>query len=59
LATQLKKERPNVPVLYTSGQTNNVMIGAGFEHGLALLDKPFLPADLLWKIDEILGTTER
>ena len=48
-----------MPVLYTSGQTNNVMIGAGFEHGLALLDKPFLPADLLWKIDEILGTTER
>lgn len=57
LATQLKKERPNVPVLYTSGYTKNVMMGAGFEQGFALLGKPFLPADLLWKVNEILGTT--
>jgi DNA-binding response OmpR family regulator len=57
LATQLKKERPNVPVLYTSGYTKNIMLGAGFEQGLALLGKPFLPADLLSKVDEILAAT--
>jgi PAS domain S-box-containing protein len=59
LATQLKEERPNVPVLYTSGYTENVMLGTGFEHGLALLGKPFLPADLLWKVDEILAASDR
>jgi DNA-binding response OmpR family regulator len=58
LASQLKKDRPNVPVLYTSGYTNNVVMGTGSEHG-ALLGKPFLPADLLWKVDEILGTAQQ
>jgi hypothetical protein len=32
------------------------MMRAGFEEGLALLAKPFLPADLLRKVNEILGT---
>jgi two-component system cell cycle sensor histidine kinase/response regulator CckA len=57
LAQRLTAERPDVRVLYTSGYTENVMIRAGFENGLALLAKPFLPVDLLRKVGEILGAT--
>ena len=57
LAVRLTLERPNVRVLYTSGYTENVMMHSGFEHGLPLLAKPFLPADLLRKVKETLGTT--
>ena len=54
LAARLIAERPNARVLYTSGYTENVMIRAGFKHGLATLAKPFLPADLLRKVSEVL-----
>jgi hypothetical protein len=40
-----------------SGYTENVMMRAGFEHGLILLTKPFLPVDLLRKVKEMLETT--
>jgi len=43
-------------VLYTSGYTENVMIRAGFQDGLMLLAKPFMPADLLRKVREALDT---
>lgn len=56
LAVRLTVERPNVHVLYTSGYTENVMMRSGFENGLTLLAKPFLPADLLRKVKETLGT---
>lgn len=56
LAARLIEERPAVRVLYTSGYTENLMMRAGFEHGLALLEKPFLPTELLRKVSEILGT---
>ena len=54
LAERLNVERPDTRVLYTSGYTENLMIRAGFEHGLATLAKPFLPADLLRKVSEVL-----
>ena len=50
-----RDERPGVRVLYTSGYTENVMMRSGFEEGLMLLAKPFLPADLLRKVREALG----
>jgi len=56
LATRLTGERPGVRVLYTSGYTENVMIRSGFQDGLMLLPKPFLPADLLRKVREALET---
>jgi CheY-like chemotaxis protein len=56
LATRLAGERPGVRVLYTSGYTENVMIRSGFQDGLMLLPKPFLPADLLRKVREALET---
>ena len=55
LAIRLTAARPNVRVIYTSGYTENVMIRAGFEHGLPLLAKPFLPGDLLQKVTETLN----
>jgi PAS domain S-box-containing protein len=56
LAIRLATERPKIRVLYTSGYTENVMMRAGFQHGLLLLDKPFLPADLLLKVKQLLAT---
>lgn len=56
LAARLSIDRPEIRVLYTSGYTENLMIRAGFEEGLALLPKPFLPGDLLRKVGEILST---
>jgi CheY-like chemotaxis protein len=57
LAARLTLDRPDVRVLYTSGYTENVMMRAGFEPGLHLLVKPFLPGDLLRKVREAFGTT--
>ena len=57
LAARLSLERPDIRVLYTSGYTENVIMRAGFEHGLTLLAKPFLPNDLLRKVRETFGTT--
>jgi CheY-like chemotaxis protein len=56
LAVRLGEERPDARVLYTSGYTEDVMRRAGFEDGLKLLAKPFLPADLLRKVSEVLAT---
>jgi signal transduction histidine kinase/CheY-like chemotaxis protein len=54
LAARLTVERPDVRVLYTSGYSEDVMMRAGFEHGLNLLPKPFLPVDLLRKVRETM-----
>ena len=55
LAERLAAERPSVRVLYTSGYTENIMMRAGFEAGYTLLPKPFLPSDLLRKVNEVLS----
>jgi CheY-like chemotaxis protein len=55
LAARLSIDRPEIRVLYTSGHTENLMIRAGFDEGLTLLPKPFLPGDLLRKVGEILN----
>jgi PAS domain S-box-containing protein len=54
LAVKLAADRPDVRVIYTSGYTENVMLRAGFEHGLTLLPKPFLPGDLLRIVNDTL-----
>ena len=58
LAARLTLERPDLCVLYTSGYTENVMMRAGFEDGLMLLAKPFLPVDLLRKVRETFDATD-
>jgi two-component system cell cycle sensor histidine kinase/response regulator CckA len=55
LSARVSVDRPDIRVLYTSGYTENLMMRAGFVEGLALLPKPFLPADLLRRVGEILG----
>ena len=54
LAVRLIADRPDVRVIYTSGYTENVMLRAGFERGLTLLPKPFLPGDLLRIVNDTL-----
>jgi nitrogen-specific signal transduction histidine kinase len=55
LAARLTMERPDVRVLYTSGYTEHMMLRSGFNHGLTLLAKPFLPTELLRKVGDSLG----
>jgi CheY-like chemotaxis protein len=54
VADRLMLDRPDLRVLYISGYTDNVMVRAGFEDGLNLLAKPFLPMDLLRRVAEAL-----
>ena len=56
LAARLSGWRPDIRVLYMSGYTENVLSRAGFENSLALLPKPFLPADLLRRVSDALET---
>jgi len=55
LAARLAADRPDVRVLYMSGYSEKMIIRAGLEHGLTLLPKPFLPADLLQRVGEMLA----
>jgi CheY-like chemotaxis protein len=58
LAARLTLDRRDVRVLYTSGYTESVMTRSGFEEGLTLLPKPFLPNDLLRKVKETFDSTD-
>ena len=56
LAQRLKSLRPNTKVLLTSGYTNDLV----FENGelgdnVSFIQKPFMPADLVSKVQEVLG----
>ena len=57
LASHLAGERPDLRVLYTSGYNENMLADSDVGTGAAVLDKPFLPADLLRKVNHILGDT--
>jgi PAS domain S-box-containing protein len=54
LADRLSTLRPGIRVLYSSGYSENITTGAGLARGLPLLSKPYPPAELLYKIREIL-----
>jgi len=56
LADAVRLRRPDVPVLYTSGYTDNTIVHEGqLDPGVALLRKPYRKADLSRKIREMLG----
>jgi len=54
LAEQLSRLRPDLLVLYISGYTDHALLHRGaIEQGTAFLQKPFLPAALLEKVDSL------
>ena len=55
LAARLVAARPGVRVLYMSGYNETMISRSGLERGIVLLPKPFLPADLLQKVGEMLA----
>jgi two-component system, cell cycle sensor histidine kinase and response regulator CckA len=55
LAATLGKWRPGLRVLFASGYTDNVLAGQdALAPGMALLDKPFTPAELARKVRDVL-----
>ncbi len=55
LAAEIKKDRPNLKVLYISGYTNEIPTHQNFiEEQLDFLQKPFLPEKFLSQVREIL-----
>ncbi|TPQ38218.1 hypothetical protein C2U70_09325, partial [Bradyrhizobium guangdongense] len=55
LAEEVKRRRPQVKVLYTSGYTENAIFHHGrLDPGVILLAKPYRKSDLAKKIREAL-----
>ena len=59
LSEQLRTTRPELPTMFTSGYTSNVIAHHRvLEEGAAFLEKPFTRTDLLIKVREVLGKAE-
>ncbi len=56
LVTLLRRERPDMGVLYMSGYADKVTAHAGVGPDVQVLGKPFLPNDLLRRVRGILDT---
>jgi two-component system, cell cycle sensor histidine kinase and response regulator CckA len=66
LALNLRQQRPDMKVLYISGYTDNAIVNAGLlQKEVAFLQKPFTPAVLVQKVQDVLengkkrGATEQ
>ncbi len=57
LSHRLAEMRPEVPVLFMSGYTDDPSIHLGVPDGLPFISKPFLPEDLLKKVSELMVNT--
>jgi len=55
LAIRVAAERPGIRVLLVSGYTSNVLEASGLSPDVALLEKPFTPAILLARVEELVG----
>jgi len=56
LAQNLERLRPDIPVLYMSGYTDDTVLRYGVqENEVALLQKPFTPDALVAKVREVIG----
>jgi PAS domain S-box-containing protein len=59
LAEKLTSLYPRMKVLYTSGYTEENIVGRGlFERGAPFIQKPFEAASLIQKVQEVLGTAK-
>jgi PAS domain S-box-containing protein len=60
LVEHMKASRPDMPALFMSGYTPDVIDNHGqLQPGLAFLQKPFTPESLLLKVREVLDTHRR
>jgi two-component system cell cycle sensor histidine kinase/response regulator CckA len=59
LARRLLEQRPELPVLYASGYTEDAVVRGGLESKSAFLGKPYVAETLLDKVQELLGTKTR
>jgi CheY-like chemotaxis protein len=60
LAAELHRTRPELPVLFTSGFTDNMIAQYGvLEPGVAFLAKPYTPSALCLKVREVLESALR
>jgi PAS domain S-box-containing protein len=59
-AQRLKQLRPDLPVLFTSGYTDNAIIHQGrLDEGVHLISKPYAKADLAHRIAQLLADATR
>ena len=55
LVERMKQMRPDIRILYMSGYTDDAIVRHGaLNEGVAFLQKPFTPDDLLRKVREVL-----
>jgi FixJ family two-component response regulator len=56
LAERILAMRPDIRVLFMSGHTQDVILKEGVKAGTPFLQKPFAPADLLYKVRAVLDS---
>jgi signal transduction histidine kinase len=54
LAERARMMRPDLKVLFMSGQTQDVILKEGIKKGAPFLQKPYLPSELARKVREVL-----
>jgi len=60
LADRLRALRPGVPILFTSGYTDNAVIHHGrLDDGVSLISKPYARAELAQRLAQLLSAKER
>jgi two-component system, cell cycle sensor histidine kinase and response regulator CckA len=60
LIQRLRASRPELPVLYMSGYTDDTIVQHGvLEDGIPFLQKPFTPRGLAQKVREVLDAGQR